>query len=128
MHVIPLLCWILSLVWATFVLTNNIPLSVIFLRGLKATWLEAGEFQTMLLEKQPCFTRKDHTRKFALHTWLRTKGKSLRDTLTAFLLLAKNSSSSSVSPTWICPLKIPTVAGTAPFVLTIPSTSLAMLK
>lgn len=122
MYVIPLLCWILTLVWATFVLTNKIPLSVIFLRGLKA-----GELQTML-EKQPCFTRKDHTRKFAHHTWLRTKGKSLRDTLTTFLLLAKNSSSSSVSPTWICPLKIPTVAGTAPFVLTISSTSLAMLK
>lgn len=86
------------------------------------------ESTILLLEKQLYFTRKDHTRKFAQHTWLRTKGKSLRDTLTAFLLLAKNSSSSSVSPTWIWPLKIPTVAGTAPFALTISSTSLAMLK
>lgn len=47
MYVIPLLCCILTLVRNTSVLTNEILLPMIFLRGLKATWLEAGEHDTV---------------------------------------------------------------------------------
>lgn len=47
MYVIPLLCCILTRVRTAFAFTNKISLPIIFLRVLKATWLEAGEHNTV---------------------------------------------------------------------------------
>lgn len=68
MYVIPLLFCILTLVRSTFELTSKRPLSIIFLRNLKATWLEAGEHHTVARKAKDHYTLLGKTTLESLHT------------------------------------------------------------